>query len=156
MKSCAVVTGASGGIGTAICQRLANAGMAVLGIDLQDPQPGSGLEEFLRADLGRFASSEVEADSMLAAISRWLSGRPLGLLVNNAAVQCLGPVADLDRSVWRCSLEVNLLAPFFLVQSLFDELKTARGCVAAPGVCRRTRRRHIRSLARPLLAPRFP
>jgi NAD(P)-dependent dehydrogenase (short-subunit alcohol dehydrogenase family) len=37
MKECAVVTGAAGGIGTAICSRLAKAGLEVLGIDLVEP-----------------------------------------------------------------------------------------------------------------------
>jgi NAD(P)-dependent dehydrogenase (short-subunit alcohol dehydrogenase family) len=126
---CAVVTGASGGIGTAICQRLAKAGVSVLGIDLQDPRPEAGLNDFLRADLSSFASNEVDANAIVGAISRWLGGRPLGLLVNNAAIQCLGAVDVLDRALWRRSLEVNLLAPFFLIQALLPELTAARGCV---------------------------
>jgi NAD(P)-dependent dehydrogenase (short-subunit alcohol dehydrogenase family) len=127
--ACAVVTGAAGGIGTAICERLAQAGIAVLGIDLRQPPPSTRLDHFLLADLDAVANSESEADATILAIARWLSGRPLGLLVNNAAVQCLGPVAALDRSLWRRSLNVNLLAPFFLIQALLAQLKAARGCV---------------------------
>jgi NAD(P)-dependent dehydrogenase (short-subunit alcohol dehydrogenase family) len=89
----------------------------------------SDLNEFLRLDLSRLANSEAEADSAIGAIVRWLDRRPLNLLVNNAAVQCLGSVEVLDRSVWRRSLDVNLLAPFFLIQALLPELKSARGCV---------------------------
>jgi NAD(P)-dependent dehydrogenase (short-subunit alcohol dehydrogenase family) len=74
-------------------------------------------------------SSQAEADSVLGGVTRWLGRRPLGLLVNNAAVQCLGTLEELDRSQWRRLLDVNLLAPFFLIQALLPELKAARGCV---------------------------
>jgi NAD(P)-dependent dehydrogenase (short-subunit alcohol dehydrogenase family) len=129
MKTCAVVTGAAGGIGFAICRRLAQAGISVLGIDLQDPKSDIGLDQFLRADLSDFANSETEAGTTIESIVSWLKGRPLGLLVNNAAIQCLGPVESLDRSLWRRSLDVNLLAPFFLIQALLPELRSSRGCV---------------------------
>lgn len=129
MKACAVVTGAAGGIGAAICSRLSKAGMAVLGVDLVDLPPGNTVNQFVRTDLAELANSATEMDSVSSSISRWLRGRPLELLVNNAAVQCLGRVEDLDRAVWRRSLDVNLLAPFFLIQALLPELKAARGCV---------------------------
>jgi NAD(P)-dependent dehydrogenase (short-subunit alcohol dehydrogenase family) len=129
MKACAVVTGAAGGIGSAICSRLAKAGVAVLGIDLVDPPTGNALDQFVRADLAEVASSAAAADSLVESISQWLGERRLELLVNNAAVQCLGKVEDLDRAQWRRSLDVNLVAPFFLIQALLPALKAARGCV---------------------------
>jgi NAD(P)-dependent dehydrogenase (short-subunit alcohol dehydrogenase family) len=129
MKACAVVTGSSGGIGRAICSRLAKAGVRVLGIDLVDPPAGHTLDQFVRADLADVASSAAAGASLLESISHWLAGRQLELLVNNAAVQYLGNVGDLDRPLWRRSLDVNLLAPFFLIQALLPELKAARGCV---------------------------
>ena len=129
MKDCAVVTGAAGGIGAAICARLSKAGIKVLGVDVVEPPRGSSLDEFVRADLAALAESAEQMDALSSSIARWRAGRPLQLLVNNAAVQCLGPVDELDRAVWRQSLNVNLLAPFFLIQALLPDLKAARGCV---------------------------
>jgi NAD(P)-dependent dehydrogenase (short-subunit alcohol dehydrogenase family) len=129
MNACAIVTGAAGGIGAAICSKLAKAGMAVLGVDLVDPLAGDDLDQFMRADLAELANSAIETDSFLSSISRWLGGRQLELLVNNAAVQRLGSVQDLDRAAWRQSLDVNVLAPFFLIQALLPALTAARGCV---------------------------
>lgn len=129
MKSCAVVTGAAGGIGTAVCARLAKAGMAVLGVDLVDLVAGHSLDAFVRADLARLANDAAEMGAFARSVTQWLGGRPLELLVNNAAVQRLGTTEQLDRAAWRESLDVNLLAPFFLTQALLPELKAARGCV---------------------------
>jgi NAD(P)-dependent dehydrogenase (short-subunit alcohol dehydrogenase family) len=129
VKTCAVVTGASGGIGSAICRRLARADVAVLGIDVQAPKSDVGIDRFLHADLAALANDAAAGSTAIDAIGEWLGGRPLGLLVNNAAVQCLGAVETLDRELWRRSLDVNLLAPFFLIQALLPELKSARGCV---------------------------
>jgi NAD(P)-dependent dehydrogenase (short-subunit alcohol dehydrogenase family) len=129
MTTCAVVTGAAGGIGSAICSRLASAGVAVLGVDIVEPAPDNALDEFLRTDLAELVSRESAMESFLRSTSRWLRDRPLDLLVNNAAVQCLGKTEDLDRNTWRYSLEVNLLAPFFLTQALLPRLRAARGCV---------------------------
>lgn len=129
MNECAVVTGAAGGIGAAICSRLSKAGIKVLGVDLVDPPDGSPIDEFVRADLAALADSAERMQALSSSIARWRAGRPLQVLVNNAAVQRLGPVVELDRAVWRESLNVNLLAPFFLIQALLPDLKAARGCV---------------------------
>jgi NAD(P)-dependent dehydrogenase (short-subunit alcohol dehydrogenase family) len=129
VKSCAVVTGAAGGIGMAICRRLSQAGIAVCGIDVREPESGAGVGRFLQADLGDLANSAESANSIVLEICTWLAGRSLGLLVNNAAVQCLGPTESLARPLWRRALDVNLLAPFFLIQGLLPELKRNRGCV---------------------------
>lgn len=129
MNQCAVVTGAAGGIGRAICERLSGADVAVLGIDVNDPGRYTRTDDFLRVDLGRFAESEVEAAAVVRDIVKWLAGRNLRLLVNNAAVQRLGEVEELDRQLWRHSLGVNLLGPFFLTQALLSKLKEGRGCV---------------------------
>jgi NAD(P)-dependent dehydrogenase (short-subunit alcohol dehydrogenase family) len=129
MTACAVVTGATGGIGAAICARLAKAGMAVLGVDLVEPAAGHALERFVRVDLAELANSAAEMSAFATSVSHWLGGRPLELLVNNAAVQRLGTTAELDRAAWRESLDVNLLAPFFLTQALLSQLETAHGCI---------------------------
>jgi NAD(P)-dependent dehydrogenase (short-subunit alcohol dehydrogenase family) len=50
-------------------------------------------------------------------------------LVNNAALQVLGPAEQLTREDWRATLDVNLLAPFLWAQALLPELEAARGAV---------------------------
>lgn len=53
----------------------------------------------------------------------------LNVLINNAAVQVLGGVGSLSMADWNQTLNVNLLAPFALVQGLLLQLDAADGCV---------------------------
>lgn len=126
---CVLVTGVAGGIGQALARAFAAAGHAVIGIDLAPPPAGSACGHFIACDLARTVADPDYAEQGFAAVRKALDGRPLAALVNNAAVQVLGPVESLDRDAWRRTLDVNLLAPFFWAQNLLPELAAARGCV---------------------------
>jgi len=126
---CVIVTGAAGGIGQALVRAFADAGYAVIGTDVAPLPAGSTGEHPIACDLARTVADPGYAEQIFAAVRTALAGRPLAALVNNAAVQVLGPVESLDRDAWRRTLDVNLLAPFFWAQSLLPELSAARGCV---------------------------
>jgi len=127
----ALVTGAgrSGGLGEAICLRLAVAGARVVVTDLGRPQPHMaaghiGMTEELEAVAGRVRDVGAEAiavpldvrdeDQAAAAVARAVEsfGR-LDILVNNAGIGYLiSPLTDTPAERWRTVLEVNLTGAF--------------------------------------------
>lgn len=109
----ALVTGASGGLGQAICSVLEERGWQVTGTDITGvPEP---------VDLRAPQAAEHLVSSVLANKGR------LDLLVNNAATMYFGALdlADLDR--WWDTIEVNLSAPFRLCRAAAESLARTRG-----------------------------
>jgi len=123
----AVVTGASGGIGAALCAAFGQAGYRVIGCDVREG--ASNCDVFLRFDLRTISASTAELHLVLERIREGLRGGGVAVLVNNAAVQVLGSVDTLTIDDWRATLDVNLLAPFLLTQGLLPELERAGGSV---------------------------
>jgi NAD(P)-dependent dehydrogenase (short-subunit alcohol dehydrogenase family) len=125
----AIVTGVSGGIGSAIVKRLSDANIKVFGIDYISPDNSNYLDYFYKLDLQDIVTNVNSRNQLINNILKWLGNNQLELLVNNAAIQCLGDIKKLDTETWYKTLNVNLLAPFFLIQSLLDQLIENNGCV---------------------------
>lgn len=118
----ALVTGALGGIGQAICTVLSARGYTVIGTDAHEGLCSTAY--FIPCDLRDF-----DAGCALAREVRTVGGGHLDLLVNNAAYQVVKPTAELTRQDWEATLAINLTAPFLLTQAFLNELEAARGCV---------------------------
>ena len=123
----AVVTGASGGIGVALCAAFAQAGYRVIGCDLREGAPNCDV--FLQFDLRAMSASASDLQIVLERIREALGGDGVAVLVNNAAVQVLGSADTLTADDWRATLDINLVAPFLLIQGLLPELERANGSV---------------------------
>lgn len=124
-----LVTGAAGGIGRTLVQKFLDAGYSVLALDKKSVNVSlPGCTE-LAVDLQKMVFDDDSVSHAVSQIIRWLDGRPLDVLVNNAAIQIVGGVREATLTDWRCSLDVNLLAPFLLTQQLLKPLEAARGCV---------------------------
>ena len=125
-----VVTGAAGAIGQALVEKFRLNGHKVFGLDIH-PWPQDGvIDEFAQIDLQDLLShTRKDTHPVISEILSWSDGAGLSALINNAAVQCLGSVEDLDLEAWSASLNVNLLAPFVLVQALLPRLESVKGCV---------------------------
>ena len=126
---CALITGAAGAIGQALVQAFHGANYAVIAADCIEPSLGLPCVAFVEVDLRRSVADEEYAASFFEEVRESVGTRKLTVLVNNAAVQVIGNVADLTREDWNTSLQTNVLAPFFLTQGLLSELQSAKGSV---------------------------
>jgi NADP-dependent 3-hydroxy acid dehydrogenase YdfG len=123
----AAVTGASSGIGEATALALSRAGASVaLGARRTDRL--SALSEKLEGpSLVREldVTQEDEARSFVQAAYDELGG--LHVLVNNAGVMLLGPVAEADTGEWRRMIEVNLLGLLYCTHAALPLIERGGG-----------------------------
>lgn len=128
----AIITGSTSGIGKAAAELFTEHGVHVLihgrdqarGEELVsslESQPGETL--FVKADL---LDQAAPKDLVDAAIKRW--GR-LDFIVNNAALVCNKSLDQIQSEDWQRLLQVNLQAPFFIVQAALPWLKESKGAV---------------------------
>lgn len=96
----AVVTGAAGGIGAAICRRMKADGWFVVGLDLHVAND---------ADLA-FQMDLRDTDRLAHIASELAAEHQIGALVHAAALQPTGGVGELSVNDWIEMLSVNLLA----------------------------------------------
>lgn len=126
----ALVTGASGGIGRALCDAFGKAGYRVVATDLaRSPEC---FDAFVPGDLARLWREPAYREELLVALRHEIGDR-LSVLVNNAAVQVVSDARSTTPEDWESTLQTNLLAPFALVQALLPELGTAGGSVVNIG-----------------------
>jgi NAD(P)-dependent dehydrogenase (short-subunit alcohol dehydrogenase family) len=120
-KKVAIVTGAGTGIGRAIALRLARSEYAVAVADINPDGANSTAQEIKANDdlaepIVCDVSDRAEAFRMLAAATEALG--PVQLLVNNAGVVGLGPLADFPEENWRRLFRVNVDGVFFCCQAV--------------------------------------
>jgi 3-hydroxybutyrate dehydrogenase len=112
----ALVTGARGGIGAAIVERLEADGWTVHGVDVDD------------GDLTTREGNRAVVDAALAAHGR------LDAIVPNAGFQHVAPVRDFPEETWDRLLALMLTSPFLLAKYAWDALAASgegRICVIA-------------------------
>ena len=126
----ALITGANGGIGQALCQTFSEGGYRVIATDRHPKaEPALVCAHYLSADLANLVNDQDYAERFLTQVRALSADGALQSLINNAAIQILGGADSLTREDWRTTLDVNLLAPFILVQGLLPELEVAQGSV---------------------------
>jgi NAD(P)-dependent dehydrogenase (short-subunit alcohol dehydrogenase family) len=108
----AFITGAAGGIGSAIARAFVDEGAKVAVTDL-DGAAANALAEAINAGhpgsttaCALNVTSEADWSAALAAADNTLGG--LNVLVNNAGVWSVGSVDETDYAEWRRCLNVNL------------------------------------------------
>jgi len=125
----ALVTGATNGLGEAVADSLAGAGVNVVLHDLIEPRE---TRDRLRArhgidavsvgtDLTQPASIETMMNDLLDRLGS------IDILVNNAVVRHFAPVEQFPPERWDAALAVNLSAPFHLIRLALPAMKQ-RGC----------------------------
>jgi 3-oxoacyl-[acyl-carrier protein] reductase len=122
----ALVTGAGGGIGSAVARALAAAGAAVLVTDVDGDAAAAVAERI--AEAGGKADSAVldvrDAASAGAAAARAaaLGDGTLHILVNNAGTIATAMFADLKEEAFRRMLDVHVLGAFHCSQAALEFL----------------------------------
>jgi 3-hydroxybutyrate dehydrogenase len=117
LSEVALVTGAAGGIGRAVAERLVDDGWQVLAVDLVAGEDGPG--EVFQADL---ATREGNRAAVAAALERF--GR-LDAVVPNAGFQHVAPVEDFDEDAWDALLSLLLTSPFLLAKYAWPTLRAS-------------------------------
>ena len=106
---CAVVTGASSGIGQAIAFALAGAGADVLGLSIDDgAETAAEIERLGRRSLQLVGDTSVPADVERAGDAALETFGHLDIWVNNAAGPLVKPFLETTEAEWRGLLDVNL------------------------------------------------
>lgn len=125
----ALVTGAAGGIGQAICRALAAEGAAVA-LHYRTQQEAA---HALAAELGGAAfaadiTAAAAAQSLVERVANDLGG--LDILVNNAGITIGGQsVADMALADWHRVLDVNLNSVFYMCKAALPLLRVRGGAV---------------------------
>jgi NAD(P)-dependent dehydrogenase (short-subunit alcohol dehydrogenase family) len=125
----AIVTGAAGGIGSAVCRRLGADGFAVACLDLRE------------ADVKRLAADLPAGIGLAADVRDPISVRDAGarvraelgppwLLVNVAGVFSIQRITELDDEEWDRILDTNLKGPFLTCREFLPDMISAHdGCI---------------------------
>ena len=127
-----LVTGAAGGIGSALTEAYRDAGWRVIATD-RSGTDAPAAHVFEAADLSAIATDDDERDSFCRSVREALDGIPLCALVNNAALQILGSSDAISLADWEQTLRINVTAPFRLAQALLPDLRSANGVVINVG-----------------------
>ena len=121
----ALITGAAGGIGTALVRGFADAGYSVIATDIK---PVKDARHFIKQDLEALSDDRV-ARAFQQQVAEIVDDGHLAALVNNAALQIVKPVKEVTTAEFARSLAINTTAPFALVRMLLPELERAGGSV---------------------------
>lgn len=127
MSRVVLVTGASGGIGRALCRRFLDGGDTVLALDRNE-----ALVQSLRADFGGdrlepLAADVSDAVALSGAVSAAVATRgPVDVVVANAGGALGTTLAHTDAPGWRRDIELNLNGAYYTVESVRQSMIVRR------------------------------
>ncbi len=120
-----VVTGASGGIGSAVARRFLGEGAVVANLELIEPTAERGLEgpsfHTITADI----ADEAAVLGAFAAIDELYGGEPPEVLVHCAAISVAAPFLDIDAETFDRIVAVNLRGMFLVCREAGRRMRAA-------------------------------
>ncbi|KAI8318089.1 NAD(P)-binding protein [Martensiomyces pterosporus] len=129
----AIVTGASRGIGRAISLHLIAKGVSVVGVARSANALSSTSEEANKAAANGVQFIPVVGDVtdeavQQSAVDHATTHGTLVALVNNAAIiDPIGPISSTLMSSWTTHFQINVVAPFSLIQKALPLLRPVHG-----------------------------
>jgi NAD(P)-dependent dehydrogenase (short-subunit alcohol dehydrogenase family) len=128
-----VITGAAGGIGSALAHRFGRDGAHIALLDLDRPALetlASGLAE-QRIEALPIECDVTSLEDCRAAIGRVIDARGgVDVLINNAGITHLSQFCDTDVKVIRRVMEVNFFGAVHCTKAALDSLMERRGHIA--------------------------
>ena len=121
-----LITGVSGGIGSALAKSFRESGYYVFGIDLSEKYNGY-CDRFFNLDLNKFCTDARYRIEQTGILDEYVTS--LDVLINNAAVQRLDKFENLKLDDWQETLNVNLTTPMILSKIFLSRLKERKGCI---------------------------
>ncbi len=122
-----VITGVSGGIGSASARLFHHHGWRVFGIDCIAPEDLAGDCNFTMVDL----ANEAEVARFFASFGA--RGENIDALVNNAARQICKPVLETTSAEWDEVMAVNLRGAFLTMKYAYPLLQVTGGTIINVG-----------------------
>jgi NAD(P)-dependent dehydrogenase (short-subunit alcohol dehydrogenase family) len=113
----ALVSGAAGGIGAAVCGRLDADGATVVGCDI------TSKDGVVTCDVRDDSSCDAVVAGVLSEHGR------LDILANIAGVTRLSLIDDVTPDQWRMIIDVNLTGTFLLSRSALPALRVTKGVI---------------------------
>ena len=117
-----LITGAAGGIGASLVSELSAVGWGVLGSDHPSKKPADqtrqSCEKWITADLVKISRDYQQLNKFSEAVRCAIGDGNLMGIVHNAALQRVGKFEELKAADWQQTLEINLLAPIQVQNSL--------------------------------------
>jgi 3-oxoacyl-[acyl-carrier protein] reductase len=117
----ALVTGGSGDIGSAICQRLAADGSRVIvhaNANLSRAEAIAAAIVAVGGDACAVAFDVADGSAVRAALETLLADGPIQIVVNNAGIHDDGPMAGMPEAQWKRVVDVSLHGFFHVTQPL--------------------------------------
>lgn len=127
MKRIVVITGVSGGIGSATARLFHENNWCVLGVDLKKPENLTYIDLFIPGDL----SDENDIIDIYKNISKRESY--ITALINNAAIQICKPLAETSLEEWDKLIRINLTAAYLMMRYAIDLMKDHGGAIVNIG-----------------------
>lgn len=134
MTKLALVTGGSGGIGAAICHKLAKSGYRIVFTFNSNQSAAEQVLNSLKGNDHAMYQLNVEDSVAISALAEQVSesSQSLDLLVNCAGMTKFVPHNDLNAlsdDLIDKIFRVNVRAPFAMVRAFEPALRNAKGCV---------------------------
>ena len=126
----AYVTGAAGGIGSAVSRALGARGVLVAAADRDTERLQLEVKELVNTGLSAAAfpvdvTSSAEVEASVAAVERELG--PIDFLVNAAGVLRCGPAVALSDEDWETTFAVNAFGAFYVSRAVANRMIGRRG-----------------------------
>ena len=117
----ALITGALGGLGTAMVRRLVASGMSIIACDRRDTDAPKWLDQLTPQERDHvvFHPLDVTKEEQVASLAAALvnEGIDVAYLVNNAGIQGPGRIQEFETRTWERVVRVNLDGTFHLTRA---------------------------------------
>ena len=122
------MTGAAAGIGAACAKRLAQDGVMVGVLDLDEPRCAATVEAIASTGgravaLGADVSKRDQVQRAVAKCREALG--PITIVINNAGVTDFTPFDQVTEDLWNLVYRVNVLGTFIVTQEVLPDMKAA-------------------------------